>query len=269
MTLSYVPTGYVTTPDAVRLPVRRAFPDGGVYVLGCNFETPREIRLVADAGPLGYREIAAHGHADALAFTLSLGGHEMLVDPGTYAYHTEGEWRAYFRGTAAHNTVRVDGRDQSQPGGNFMWLRKAQTECLAWQSDSRTDLLEARHDGYEALADPVVHRRRIQLNKVARVIEIEDHLEMEGTHDVELFFHFHEDSALRALGDCVVAERGPQLVRLCWPIRPGATVRIHEGSVAPACGWVSRRFDEKRPSPTLAWSARITGSAVLRTRIDC
>src|SRR5256885_3389736 len=100
-----------------RAPLRRAFPDGGYYILGCDFETPEEIRLVADAGPLGYRSIAAHGHADALAFTLSLGGLEFLIDPGTYAYHGGGEWRAYFRGTAAHNTLRIDGVDQSQAGG--------------------------------------------------------------------------------------------------------------------------------------------------------
>src|SRR5439155_1407567 len=83
-------------------------PGGGYYILGCDFETAQEIRLVADAGPLGYRTIAAHGHADALAFTLSLGGLEFLIDPGTYAYHGGGEWRAYFRGTAAHNTLRID-----------------------------------------------------------------------------------------------------------------------------------------------------------------
>src|SRR6185503_16237381 len=82
-----------------KLPVRRTFPEGGMYVLGSGFETPEEIRIVADAGPLGYREIAAHGHADALSFTLSVGGDEFLVDPGTFTYHTQPEWRAYFRGT--------------------------------------------------------------------------------------------------------------------------------------------------------------------------
>src|SRR5205085_8732813 len=85
-----------------RLPQRQQFPDGGYYILGCDFDTPREIRLVADAGPLGYRSIAAHGHADALSFTLSAGGREFLVDPGTYAYHTQARWRSYFRGTGAH-----------------------------------------------------------------------------------------------------------------------------------------------------------------------
>jgi hypothetical protein len=110
--------------ERTRLPPRQAFADGGYYVMGCDFCTPAEIRLVADAGPLGYRSIAAHGHADALSFTLSVGGREFFVDPGTYAYHTQPAWREYFRGTAAHNTVRVDGENQSVSGGNFMWIHR-------------------------------------------------------------------------------------------------------------------------------------------------
>src|SRR5206468_507056 len=82
----------------------------GYYILGADFDTPNEIRAVVDAGPLGYTAIAAHGHADALSFTLSVGGSEFLIDPGTCAYHTQERWRQYFRGTAAHNTLRVDGR---------------------------------------------------------------------------------------------------------------------------------------------------------------
>ena len=113
--------------------------------------------------PWATQSIAAHGHADALAFTLSVGGREFLVDPGTYAYHTQGAWRSYFRGTAAHNTVRVDGRDQSQPGGNFMWLRKAPAGCNLWRTSVERDVFEGWHGGYAGLADPVMHRRRIAL----------------------------------------------------------------------------------------------------------
>ena len=61
-------------------------------------------------GPLGFTSIAAHGHADALAMVLSIGGDELFIDPGTYAYHTEQKWRDYFKGTSAHNTVRIDGQ---------------------------------------------------------------------------------------------------------------------------------------------------------------
>src|SRR6266853_2368265 len=132
----------------VQLPVRRAFTYGGYFILGCAPETENEIRLVADAGPLGYQTIAAHGHADALAFTLSVGGKEFLIDPGTYTFHAQGPWRSYFRGTAAHNTVRVDGTDQSRSGGNFMWLKKARAGCGLWLSSSEKDSFEGWHDGF-------------------------------------------------------------------------------------------------------------------------
>ena len=252
-----------------RLPVRRAFPEGGYYVLGCDFETRDEVKLVADTGPLGYREIAAHGHADALSFTLSAGGVELLVDPGTFAYHTEPEWRAYFRGTSAHNTVRVDGRDQSQPGGNFMWLRKANARCAAWMTSVDQDFLEGFHDGYMDLEDPVLHRRRIVFDKRSRTAVVEDYLEMDGAHDVEVFFHCAEGSRVREIAGGVAIERGGRTIRLLWPDAAGGQAEILEGSTAPIAGWVSRRFDVKHPAPTLVWRARLAGDSLLRTQIDC
>jgi hypothetical protein len=250
------------------LPVRRAFPDGGYYILGADFETPREIRIVADAGPLGYREIAAHGHADALSFTLSVGGEEFLVDPGTYAYHTQPEWRAYFRGTAAHNTVRVDGRDQSEPGGNFMWLRKARAQASAWSSTPDRDFLEASHDGYMALDDPVLHRRRLVLDKGSRRLVVEDYLEMHAPHDVEIFFHCAPEAhALPLFGGAKVL-RGGKAIHVRWPDLEDGRGEILRGRTEPIAGWVSRRFDRREAAPTLVWRARLAGDCVLRTVIE-
>jgi len=253
--------------SAALLPVRTAFRDGGSYILGCDFETDEEIRAVIDAGPLGYRSIAAHGHADALSFTLSVGGMEFLIDPGTYAYHTESEWRQYFRGTGAHNTLRVDGEDQSEQGGNFLWLRKAQARCTLWTGSS--DGFCGWHDGYLRLADPVVHRRRISLDQASGVLAIEDRLEMAGTHDIELFFHCSEHCRVTPRNGGYEIRQRDRALRLRLPRAEGAVARVHFASVAPICGWISRRFDEKEPSPTIAWRARISGPAVLRTEIDC
>ncbi|HET7775733.1 MAG TPA: alginate lyase family protein, partial [Azospira sp.] len=255
--------------EPVCLPVRRAFPEGGYYLLGRDFETAGEIRLLADAGPLGYQGIAAHGHADALAFTLSLGGREFLVDPGTYAYHTEGAWRAYFRGTAAHNTVRVDGCDQSEPGGNFMWLAKARAGCSRWQSTAEADEFEGWHDGYRRLADPVMHFRRIALDKATGRITIDDRLEMAGAHDIELFFHCSEHCRIEPVDGGYAISHGERTIRLRLPALAGASVRLHCGSTAPIAGWISRHFDERQPAPTLHWQARLAGTTDLRTEIDC
>jgi hypothetical protein len=256
-------------PAGRAAPPRTAFPEGGYYVLGCDFDTNEEIKLVADAGPLGLGTLAAHGHADALSFTLSVGGHEVLVDPGTYTYRSDTAWRAYFRGTAAHNTVRIDGQDQSEPGGTFMWLRKARAHCTSWRSSPERDEFEGWHDGYTRLADPVVHRRRIVLDKRARRIVVDDLLEMSGTHDVELLFH----CGARC---CVDAEPGGHLlrvadraVRLQLPLIDGARAEVRCAAVDPIGGWTSPRFDVKRPAPTIVWRARLAGAAILRSVLAC
>jgi heparinase II/III-like protein len=253
----------------VQRPVRRAFTHGGYYILGCDFETENEIRLVADAGPLGYQPIAAHGHADALAFTLSVGGKEFLIDPGTYAYHTQKPWRSYFRGTAAHNTLRVDGMDQSQSGGNFMWLRKADALCTLWRPSAERDVFEAWHDGYAQLPDPVVHRRRISLEKHARRVVIEDTLQMAGPHDIELFFHCSERCQVTPTPDGYALSQGDLTLSLKLPPAEGASTRVYCGSVAPILGWVSRKFDEKQPAPTIIWRCKLAGESVLRSEITC
>jgi hypothetical protein len=251
--------------EKTRLPLRQAYPEGGYYVLGCEFETPGEIRVVADAGPLGYRSIAAHGHADALSFTLSAGGREFLVDPGTYAYHTQEQWRQYFRGTAAHNTVRIDGRDQSVQGGNFLWLRKARAACSLWLSSAHKDTFEGWHDGYLRLEDPVKHRRLIELDKPARRLRIEDTLEMEDAHEVELVFHCSERCRVDPVPGGYVLEQDDIVARLILPANGES--RLYRGSLSPIWGWVSRAFDRREPAATIVWQATLTGNSLLRTEI--
>jgi hypothetical protein len=252
-----------------KLPPRQAFPAGGYYILGCDLEQASEIRLVVDAGPLGFQGIAAHGHADALSFTLSVNGLEFLIDPGTYAYHTQGEWRRYFRGTAAHSTVRVDASDQSEPGGNFMWLRKAHAGCSQWRSTPEEDRFEGWQDGYLRLADPVMHRRRIVLHKSTRLVTIEDALHMSGMHDVELLFHCSERCRIEPAADGYVLYQEGKALHLGLPSLEGSSSRAYVGSVAPIFGWVSRRFDEKQPAPTLVWRCRLEGNVVLHSQIAC
>lgn len=245
---------------------RRAFPDGGYYVLGDCLDTPEEIRLLADAGPLGYLSIAAHGHADALAFTLSVAGRELLIDPGTYAYHTQKQWRDYFRSTAAHNTLRVDGQDQSEIGGGFMWMRQARARCIAWRSDAACDEFSGEHDGYARLRDPVRHRRDIRLDKAARTIQVTDTLDCAGAHEVELHWHFSEHGEVALSERRVIARHGNVTLEMEMPGLAWIP-SIACGQEHPPLGWISRRFDEKIPTATVVWQGRITGMTKLVTDI--
>jgi len=245
---------------------RGAFPDGGYWILGDAFDTSDEIRIVVDAGPLGYLSIAAHGHADALAFTLSIGGHEFLIDSGTYAYNTQKIWRDYFRGTSAHNTVRVDGVNQSVIGGNFMWLDKANAWCECFETNSEEDFFVGVHDGYQRLPDPVTHRREIRLYKRERLLQVVDVLECHHSHDVELFWHFAEYCEVELTNRVVCASNNGHKLHMHFDPVVETTTILRGNEIAPA-GWISRHMDEKTPITTVRNAVKITGSARIVTDI--
>lgn len=245
---------------------RRQFSESGYYLLGTAFETPDEVRMLVDAGPLGYLSIAAHGHADALSFTLSVGDREILIDPGTFAYHTEPEWRRYFRSTLAHNTVGIDGQDQSVQAGNFMWTDHAQSRCIQFDIGSGVQRFVGEHEGYTRLTDPVVHRREIVFDAAEQNIEVVDTLRAQGAHDARRSWHFAEDCQVEKHGEGlrIVAGRTEVIME---PLEPLEHVEIHRGGTADQGGWVSRRFGSKAPGTSVHWYSRTSGLTVLRTRI--
>jgi hypothetical protein len=245
---------------------RRQFTESGYYLLGTAFDTPDEVRILVDAGPLGYLSIAAHGHADALSFTLGIGDREILVDPGTYAYHTEPAWRRYFRSTLAHNTVGIDGLDQSMQAGNFMWTHHATTRCIEFDVGSDLQRFVGEHDGYSRLADPVIHRREIVFDAAHQDIEVSDVLRCEGEHSARRAWHFAEDCVVEKHADGLRINTGRTEVFM-QPLEPLERVEIHRGGTADQGGWVSRRFGLKVPGTTVLWHSRVAGVTVLRTRI--
>jgi len=116
-----------------------ALRDAGMTILRTAPGAVPEIWCRCDGGPHGYLAIAAHAHADALSIEVRCGGIDVLADPGTYCYFGEPEWRRYFRSTVAHNTLELDGVDQSQSGGPFLWLGDASSKVL--------DVALESHDG--------------------------------------------------------------------------------------------------------------------------
>ena len=67
--------------------------------------------------------------------------------------------------------------------------------------------------------------------------------------------------------EAFVIRRGEASLRLTLPRAEGARIQLFNGSLAPISGWVSRSFDTRTPSPTIAWCARLTGPTVLRSEI--
>jgi len=119
------------------------------------------------------------------------------------------------------------------------------------------------------LADPVMHERRISLEKIARRVVVEDTLRMAKEHHIELFFHCGESCHIDPLqhGYVIKQEAGMLILRL--PHFKAGSSSVYQGSSAPISGWVSRRFDDKQPSPTIVWRARLEGEVTLRSEIIC
>jgi len=254
----------LSAPIAPAAP-RREFPQAGYYILGSDFDTADEVRIVADAGPLGYLSIAAHGHADALSFTLSASGRELLIDPGTFAYHTQRQWRDYFRGTAAHNTVRVDGQDQSVSGGNFLWLTHGHARAISFETTPQADRLRAEHEGYRRLRDPVLHRRELLFDHATATLTVSDELLCRRSHQVEIFWHFAADCSVTHSGNrVVVTADGPSLT---LELPQALKCELARGRETPPLGWVSPRFDIRVPSHTLVGRAAISGNARFVTQM--
>jgi uncharacterized heparinase superfamily protein len=238
-------------------PARTAFPDGGYYVLSTD-----DSWLLFDCGPLGYLSIAAHGHADALSVVLRYRGLDFLVDPGSYAYHTNSVWRSYFRGTAAHNTLRIDGQDQSVIGGNFLWLRQARARLLEHTPTS----LRGSHDGYTRLGSPVTHERTVTLAGDRKSYILHDSVSGRGPHVLEQFFHCHPGCTVRQEGRRVLVEREGVRIALQMDERLHG-IRFLNGSETPPGGWFSPGYDRKVPAITIAGELQMDEAATLTTTI--
>lgn len=238
------------------------YPQGGYAILGGE-----GCHLVFDAGPLGYLGIAAHGHADALSFCLAVDGAWWLVDPGTYAYHSAPEWRNYFRGTSAHNTIRVNGADQSRIGGPFLWLDKATASIQEFDNNEVEQYVRASHNGYRG--NGITHTRELRCRPGSGEIEVIDTLDGNLPETAEIFFHFAPDVHLShdPADNFWKATRAGCARELVLQADPHWHFEIFRGSTNPISGWYSPALEEKMPAVTLRGLANQTAARRCVTRI--
>lgn len=205
------------------------FPSSGIAVLAED-----DFELIASVLAFG-RGGAGHSHAHSLHFTLRHGGEEVLIDPGTYTYVSDPAWRDRFRGTAAHNTVRMDGLDQADPAGPFRWLNPPRAKILD-QSRQPWSL----HASCEARG--IRHERRIFFSGGA--IWIVDDIHGQGRHRIEQFWH--AGGPVERLPDGSI--RFPGGLRMI--VSGGHTMTLEQGWRSPVPG-------SKLPCPVVSISAEV------------
>ena len=199
------------------------FPDAGVAIMASA-----DAHIVVKAGPMG-AGAAGHSHSDALSLVARMGARETLIDPGTYTYTADPAERNRFRGSMAHNTVRIDGRDQAVPAGPFRWREKPDAAIAEWSASADRDYLDAScsYGGF-------THRRRALFLNRERVLALLDSVDgPAGEHLLEQFWH---------------------------PASLGEARRLSTSGTAEILeGWRSHALCSREPAPVLraAYSGRL------------
>jgi uncharacterized heparinase superfamily protein len=190
------------------------FADGGYFVRRAG-----ERYLVFDCGPLGD---GGHGHYDALSIEAWNGDAPLVLDPGRFTY-AEPE-RRWFRSTAAHNTVVVDGLDQTPYARGRSGAPCAQA---TWHGDLEGEVTSPVYDA--------IHRRRVTPRADGWLVV--DELSG-GPHQYDLRWHLPPGEA-SVSGDTVRGDGVTLAIR-------GAT------GIALERGWIAPRYGERIEAPVVS-----------------
>lgn len=164
-------------------------PDSGYYIFKQG-----EWKLIVDAGQPGPIYLPGHAHCDAMSFELFKAGKPIIVNCGTYAYQCDE--RAFFRSTAAHNTVQIDDVEQSECWGVFRMGKRSWTQV-------------------KAVGDDFIEMEMIdqQGNFITRNITWKDCITVSDfaeSRTIEVYLHFFEN-----FDDCEIISDGLKLTDKC------------------------------------------------------
>lgn len=247
-------------PAAPPADASRPLPASGYYLLRDRADGAADYVCI-DCGEqaAGIRTDAIpnsmHGHADALSVVAWLGGRRILADSGFYAYNCGGAWEAHFRETAAHNTARVDGRDQARHLAKMAWSHGYRTSAEQWASPGAGGWFVGSHDGYARGPEGVTHRRAVWL-RPGGVLLVLDEFTGAGTHDLEVNYQFAPGTPLTARADGTVGYG--DAAEVAWLGVVPWTATLCEGGDGPEAGWIAPSLGVRVPAPRLTLRCRTT-----------
>lgn len=152
---------------------------------------------LVDVGNIGPDYIPGHAHSDTFNILVNRDQQPILVDTGISTYE-KNALRQSERSTSAHNTVMINGIEQSEVWGGFRVGRRAKSVIIE-ESD---DFISASHDGYDILG--VIHNRTFSFGQES--ILVNDFLSQ--TCNAKAYFHFHPTITLSIEKNVVFFDNG-------------------------------------------------------------
>jgi hypothetical protein len=249
-------------------PVSKFYTQEGHFYFKDHTFANKEIYAHMDAASLGFLSIAAHGHADALSFTLTIDGAPILVDPGTFTYHTHPVWRKYFVSTLAHNTITINNKDQAQLAGPTMWLNHFKCDIEGAAITDTDAYVKASHDGYDKAG--AGHRRTVRYHSTEKVFYITDEIILKQgvSVDLKMPFHMHPNVFARAdSSEITILKRESNENVLSLIVDPAFKWEIITALPDAPLAWYSPSFMIKQPSSVLIGNLSLNSSMTFNTII--
>lgn len=197
--------------------------------------------------------------ADMLHVDLWWRGQNIALDAGTFSYNAPAPWERALSQTEHHNTVSVDGLNQMEAAGRFLWLPWLAARVISNKRSSARSLhyWEGEHDGYRRLANPVRHRRAIIRMGDENWLVV-DRLNSSSHHDYRLHWLLadvpydwnHGEPHLTLRTDC-----GMFYVNCATTGGLGEATLIRADEKSPR-GWASPYYGGREPALSLALTGR-------------
>ena len=233
-----------------------ALRDSGYFILRSDWSSSADYACVdcgEQAGGLRHDAVpsAAHGHADCLSMTVFLGGRPVLVDSGFYTYNGDESWERHFRETAAHNTARIDNRDQARHLSKMDWCEVPRPRLEQWSGDiGEGACVVGSHDGYVDGANGIVHRRTTWLRPDGYLLIYDEFIGTEGEgHTFELNYQL-APGILSDLGATTLVTGDG--IEFCWLGSPTLAASLTEGGEGPGQGWIAPSLGVRLPAARLS-----------------
>jgi len=226
------------------------------------------------------------GHADQLHLDLWWRGGNIAMDAGTFSYNDPAPWDNALASTHVHNTITIDGKDQMDRAGRFLWLDWAQAEVISHELDPNApfERIIARHNGYQQIG--VIHQRTVTAEEgghwsiVDSLQPIYPHLTPSiKPHNNQFLARLHWllpdwpwklDSEQRNTHVSLQLESPPGVVQLYLRIDPKGilsqpeikVIRAGEilygsGAIETTCGWISPTYQSRFPALSIEYQALV------------
>ncbi len=165
------------------------------------------------------------GHIDPLHLDVRIGGHSVVVDPGTYAYNALIPWKNGLAGAGVHNGPLLDGQEPGVRGPRFLWYLWPSAEITSARMEGDVAVLQGERAG--------AVRRTVRVSQDQ--VTVEDR----------------------------VLDPQAQTLSLTWTLPPDvdeAAVEVEGGGVRPALGgdvigWISPHYGQRIPGQSVVVEA--------------